>query len=175
MRLENFITEDVLIENIIMNNLKKLFSKPAKKVIMTFQDSFRKLINIAKQNDIEDDMLKIFNKHAGKNFRSLEQILKTKPITEEKLNEDWSHFWDTIKAEAFPSLSFYPALQIWLEVDKLIKGGDASTKAIVVYAAIWALLISGKFVKQFYKWKKDNPDEYYAERPKKKNKLMGTS
>jgi len=172
MRLENFINEDILIENIIINNLKKLFNKPAKKVIMTFQDSFRKLINIAKKNDIENDLLKILNKHAGKNYKSLEQILKGKPITEEKLNEDWAHFWETVKSEAFPSLSFFPALNIWLEIDKLIKGSDASTKTIIVYAIIWLLLISGKFIKQFYKWKKDNPDEYYDERPKKRKGLI---
>jgi len=172
MRLENFINEDVLIENIIINNLKKLFNKPAKKVMMTFQNSFRKFIKIIRQNDIEDDVLKILNKHAGKNYKSLEQILKSKPLTEDKLNEDWAHYWDLIKGEAFPSLSFYPALQIWLEIDKLIKGSDASIKVMAVYSIIWLLLVSGKFVKQFRKWKKENPEEYATERPSKRKGLM---
>lgn len=172
MRLEKFIDEDVLIENIIINNLKKLFSKPAKKVMMTFQDSFRKFIKIVRQNGVEDDVLKILNKHAGKSYKNLEQILKLKPLTEEKLNEDWEHFWNTIKSEAFPSLSFYPALQIWLEIDKLIKGSDASIKVIAVYSIIWLLLVSGKFVKHFYKWKKEHPEEYAAEHPNKRKGLM---
>jgi len=172
MRLENFINEDVLIENIIINNLKKLFNKPAKKVMMIFQNSFRKFIKIVRQNNIEDDVLKILNKHAGKSYKSLEQILKVKPLTEDKLNEDWTHYWDLIKGEAFPSLSFYPALQIWLEIDKLIKGSDASVKVIAVYSIIWLLLVSGKFVKQFRKWKKENPEEYAAERPSKRKGLM---
>jgi len=147
MRLEKFIDEDILIENIIMKNLKKLFNKPAKKVMMIFQDSFRKFIKIIRQNDVESEVLKILNKHAGKNYKSLEQILKSKPLTEsEELNEDWTHFWDTIKTEAFPALSFYPALTAWLEIDKLIKGSDASIKAIVIYAIIWLFLISGKFI-----------------------------
>ena len=172
MRLEKFIDEDILIENIIMKNLKKLFNKPAKKVMMIFQDSFRKFIKIIRQNDVESEVLKILNKHAGKNYKSLEQILKSKPLTEsEELNEDWSHFWDTIKSEAFPALSFYPALTAWLEIDKLIKGSDASIKAIVIYAIIWLFLISGKFIKQFYKWKKENPEEYMKERPKKRKKI----
>ena len=172
MRLEKFISEDVLVENIIMKNLKKLFNKPANKVMMTFQDSFRKFINIVKKEGIETEILKILNKHAGKNYKSLEQILKAKPITEGKLNEDWSHFWAGLKREAFPSLSFYPALQIWLEIDKLIKGSDASIKVISVYAVIWLLIISGRFIKIFYKWKKENPEEYAAEREGKRKGLM---
>jgi len=172
MRLENFINEDILIENIIINNLKKLFSKPAKKVMMTFQDSFRKFIKIVRQENIEDDILKILNKHAGKNYKSLEQILKSKPLTEEKLNEDWAHFWDTIKSEAFPSLAFYPMLTVFLEIDKIIKGSDANFKIIAVYSILWLFLVSGKFVKQFIKWKKENPEEYAAERPNKRKGLI---
>jgi len=167
MRLENFINEDLLIENIIINNLKKLFNKPAKKVMMTFQDSFRKFIKIVRQEDIEDDILKILNKHAGKSYKSLDQILKSKPLTEEKLNEDWTHFWDLIKGEAFPSLAFYPMLQVFFEVDNLIKGSGVDIKRVIVYGIFWAFLVSGKYIKQFRKWKKENPEEYDAERGRK--------
>ena len=168
MRFENYINEDLLVENIIMKSLRKLFSKPSKKVMMIFQNSFKKFIKWANQESLDVQILKILNQQAMKNYDSLEKILKERPIVEGEMNEDWAHFWDTIKGEAFPSLSFYPALQIWLEIDKLIKGSDASTKTMIVYAIIWFLLVSGKFVKHFYKWKKENPEEYNTERQGRK-------
>lgn len=171
MRLEKFINEEMLIENIILKNIKKLFTKPARSVLVTLQNSFKKFMDYIVQQDKEKDIVDILNKFSEKKYTSLEQAYKARPITEEKLNEDWAHFWEVIKGEAFPSLAFYPMLQVFMEIDKLIKGTDASFKIIVVYSVLWFFLISGKFIKQFNKWKKENPEEYYAERPKLKKKL----
>ena len=80
------------------------------------------------------------------------------------LSEDIKHWWDLIKTEAFPTLAFYPALQVWLELDKILKGSDYSGKVIGFYAALWLVLISGKYMAGYLKWKKEKPDEYEMEK-----------
>jgi len=80
------------------------------------------------------------------------------------INEDAKHWWDLLKTEMFPTLAFYPALQVWLEFDKMLKGTEYSGKAIAFYAAFWLLLVSGKYIKGWLDWKKTSPDEYSKER-----------
>jgi hypothetical protein len=79
------------------------------------------------------------------------------------LDEDAKHWWELVKQEAFPTLAFYPALQIWLELDKMLKGTEYSGKIISFYAAFWLLLVSGKYVKGWLDWKKDNPEQHAKE------------
>lgn len=79
------------------------------------------------------------------------------------LDEDAKHWWELVKQEAFPTLAFYPALQVWLEFDKMLKGTQYSGKVIAFYAAFWLLLVSGKYVKGWLDWKKDNPEQHAKE------------
>ncbi len=88
------------------------------------------------------------------------------------INEDAKHFWELVKAESFPVLSFYPALQVWLELDKVIKGTGGDVKAMMIYAAIFLTLISGKYVAGWMRWKKEKPDEYAKERAQGKGGIV---
>lgn len=90
----------------------------------------------------------------------------------ENINEDAKHWWDLVKTEAFPTLAFYPALQVWLELDKVLKGTEYSGKVIAFYAAFWLVLMSGKYVAGWMKWKKENPEEYGKERAVGKGGLV---
>jgi hypothetical protein len=88
------------------------------------------------------------------------------------INEDVAHLWNLIKTEAFPTLAFYPALQVWLELDKILKGTEYSGRTIVFYAAFWLLLMSGKHIAHWNKWRKENPEEYRAERAQGKGRVV---
>ena len=80
------------------------------------------------------------------------------------LSEDAKHWWELIKAEAFPTLAFLPALQVWIELDKMVRGTGGDTKVALFYAALWLVMMSGKYVSGWMKWKKENPMEYGQER-----------
>lgn len=162
MRFENYINESSFIEN-TMNKLKTKSGS----IEIFLKDQFSKLSNKLKEEGQEDAALKLINKAFKTNYKSLDEISKGKvqPLKEgtEYLNEDIAHWWDVVKAEAFPTLAFYPALTVWLEIDKLIKGNSADMRTIIVYSVFWILLISGKYIKGWHKWKKENPEEYKKE------------
>ena len=177
MRFNSYLKEDNINENIILDTIKKIAGKPANAVMKMFKDGFKKFVGIFQEQDdmTQEKMLQVINKAYGTNYRNANDLKKQmnanlKESTE--LNEDWARYWDLIKGEAFPALSFFPALTVWLEIDKLIRSsGDANIRVIVVYGLIWLLLISGKFIKGFRKWKKEQPEEYYEERPKAKARM----
>jgi len=166
MRFENYINEGILVEAVFQKYLKKLSNKPANTAEKTLKNNWIKLANILKSNQLENDALDIINKHLNTKYTSLDQISKMQIASmpnEGVLVEDFKHFWNLIKIEGFPILSFYPMLQVWLELDKLIKGSGADYTAMGVYGLFWALLVSGKFIKGWSKWKKENPEEYEKE------------
>lgn len=154
MKLRAYLINEISFPSWVLrsfNMIKKVLSK------MTFsqfnkecEKSFRELVAV-----IDPDDLSRFLKKLGID----ERILK-----ESVVNEDAKHWWELIKTEAFPALSFYPALQVWLELDKMIKGTEYSGKVIGFYAAFWLLLISGKYIKGWIEWKKQNPDQYKLEK-----------
>jgi len=178
MRFENYINEKLLVEAVFEKYLKKLSNKPANTAEKTFKNSWIKLANILKSNQLENDALDIINKHLNTKYTSLDQISKMQIASmpnEGVLIEDFKHYWNLIKTEGFPILSFYPMLQVWLEIDKLIKGSGADYTAMGVYGLFWALLVSGKFIKGWSKWKKENPEEYEKEGKKDNPFSLGKS
>lgn len=176
MRFDNYLKEDNLNENIIIDTIKKIAGKPANTVMKMFKDGFKKFIGIFQEQDdmTQEKVLGAINKAYGTKYRNVDDLkkaLKSNLKESTELNEDFAHYWGLIKGEAFPALSFYPALTVWLEVDKWIRqSGDVNSRVIIVYGLIWLLLISGKFIKGFRKWKKEHPEEYYSERPGKEEK-----
>ncbi len=181
MRFDNYLKEDNINENIILDTIKKIAGKPANTVMKMFKDGYKKFVDMLEKDQLTmgsgvdlDKILGIINKAYGTNYKDIKDLKKQtnanlKESTE--LNEDWARYWDLIKGEAFPALSFFPALTVWLEIDKIIRSGDANARVIIVYGLIWLLLISGKFIKGFKKWKKEHPEEYYEERPKAKARM----
>lgn len=117
-----------------------------------FKDKCEKSFDEIMKNAYNEDLVRLAKKHGVKTNESIE------------LNEDARHWWDMIKAEAFPTLAFYPALQVWLEFDKMLKGTPYSGKVIGFYASFWLLLVSGKYIAGWLNWKKDSKDEYNKEK-----------
>ena len=173
MRFDNYLKEDNINENIILDTIKKIAGKPANAVMKMFKDGYKKFVGIFQEQDemTQEKILGAINKAYGTNYKDVGDLKKQiranlKESTD--LNEDFKHYWNLIKGEAFPALSFYPALTVWLEIDKWVRqSGDPNARVIIVYGLIWLLLLSGKFVSGFKKWKKEHPEEYYSERPKK--------
>jgi hypothetical protein len=171
MRLRNYIIDTPLNENIIKNMLDKLRAKSISSVENTFKNAWLKISSTLK--DKEPEILRVINSKFGTSFRSFDEISKIKTIKESKdINEGWTHYWELLKSEGFPTLAFYPALTAWMEIGKLLEPDqNVNWTKFGVYALFWVLLVSGKFVKSFYKWKKENPDQYFAERPKLAKKV----
>jgi hypothetical protein len=161
MRLKNYIEETPLNENIIKNMLDKLKTKSISSVENTFRNAWLKISTLLK--DKEPEVLRVINSKLGTNFRSFDEISKIKVIREnEEINEDWKNYWELLKSEGFPTLAFYPALTAWMEIGKLLEPDhNVNWTKFGVYALFWVLLVSGKFIKSFYKWKKENPDQYF--------------
>uniref|UniRef100_A0A6M3JNS6 Uncharacterized protein n=1 Tax=viral metagenome TaxID=1070528 RepID=A0A6M3JNS6_9ZZZZ len=168
MRLEDFIERnDMLTEGIFQNLLKKISNVPANVLKKIFKDNWIKLAYEIENKQLEGDAIAIINKHLKTNYKSLNQITMSQ-IKELPVNEDFAHYWELIKNEAFPTFAFYPALKIWLELDKLLSGGGFNKNVVIVYAVFWALLVSGKYAKSWFDWKKKNPKEYEKEKHGKK-------
>ena len=168
MRLEKY-----MIESAAPGGVQKYFNKiqkmPPNKAERFMKNSWKELSTILKSRLLEDDAIKIINKHLGTNYRRLSEIDKdvVKALPSVSVNEDLKHYWDFVKSEAFPTLSFYPALTAWLELDKLLSGGDFNSYKFGVYGLFWLILISSKFVSMWKKWKINHPDEFEKEGAKK--------
>ena len=170
MRFENYLNEG-FISNLLLKSLKNY---TIDKALIFLEKQWKKAIDIIRKNGKEKEALQILNAALKTNYKSLNQFDKKnmrKLIPEEieinNLNEDLSHWWEMIKDEGFPTLSFYPALTAWIELGKMFDGIDAvNWKKVAVYGAFWAALVTGKYIKSFFKWKKEHPEEYYKERPK---------
>jgi hypothetical protein len=174
MKFRDYINERAMLGGNFDKYIKTLKTKSPKEAEKLLRTNWSKLSTILKNNQLENDALSIINRHFSTNFRSLDQIdkmdvqkLPTKYMYEYSINEDFKHYWDLIKTEGFPVLAFYPCLQVWLEIDKLIRGTGGDFKVMGIYALIWAFLVSGKFIKGWQKWRKDRPEEYEQEGAKK--------
>jgi hypothetical protein len=151
MRLQRYITEGQSLQDIISR------------------------ISHFNPRQLQDFLRDKFNKAFGTNYRYLEDIYdeKIKPLRESTtLNEDLGHWWNIVSTEGFGALSFYPALNVWLEIDKLLRGQDINMRVVIVYSMLWVLLISGKYVKGWMDWKKQNPEEYEKERQQGKGGIV---
>ena len=167
MKFNNY----VLNENMVDKSLSILKRLDFRKTKSFLKDEFDKFVYAAMSSDIEEQVVSLINKHFGTRYRNLAQLKKER-LRESELNEDLAHWWDVVKQEAFPTLAFYPALSVWLEIDKLFKGQDMDMTKTTVYALFWALLVSGKYVKGWNTWKKQNPEEYNAERAQGKGGIV---
>jgi len=161
MKFDNYLLNENMVDT-AMNLLKRLDFKKSKNFL---KDEFDKFVYAALAGDVEEEVVALINKSFGTKYRNLTQIKKERlRESDEVVNEDIAHWWEVVKSEAFPSLSFYPALTVWMELDKLFQGQDMDMKKTVVYALFWILMISGKYIKGWMLWKKQNPDEYNAEK-----------
>ena len=160
MRFEGYL-QDEINEGVLSNALKKIKKKSLGNIRKLFKDSWETLANLIRAKGLEKDTLRIINRHMGTRWKTLDQVSKAKIVENTELNEDFAHWWSTFKGEAFPTLAFYPALSVWLELDKLFTAAGAGVNWMKVgaYALLFVFLVSGKYLKQWQKWRKDNPEE----------------
>ena len=165
MRFEDYLREEQAInEGVLSNALKKIKNKSLGSIRKLFKDSWENLAKLTKAKGLEKDALRIINRHMGTRWKTLDQISKAKIVENTELNEDVAHWWKKIKEEAFPTLAFYPALSVWLELDKLFSVAGAAVPGVNwakvgIYAVFFLLLVSGKYLKGWAQWAKDNPEE----------------
>ena len=157
MRFQKYLNES-LVDNLI-KPIKKFTAEKAKKFL---KQKWNELQKIIKDQGIEADFLKIINKNLKTNYKSLDQI-NNETLSESYLTEDFTHFWNYFKDNTFPALSFYPALTIWLELDKIFDGGSINLQKIGVYGVFFITLLAGSHLKNWYQWKKKNPEEFKEE------------
>ena len=153
----------------LLNGLK---NKSSAAVAALSKKYWARLVNILQANQLEKDALVIFNRRFGTRYRSLDQITVAK-IAKMPVQEDIAHWWKLVSFEGFPVLTFYPALQVFFEIDKLLRGTDVDLTRVIVYGALWAFLVSGKYIKSWNTWRKENPSEYEIQKKgEKKTKLL---
>ena len=171
MRLQKYIMNEMSLPNWANNIFDKAKEEFKKLSSEEFKAKCKKSFEeITRNKRIDkDDWRMFFEVIGGLGIHIPEETVKklTEEIVyNEVINEDIKHWWDMVKSEAFPTLAFWPGLQVWLELDKLIKGTSYNGKVIGVYAAMWLLLISGKYLVSWMDWKKKNPEEYKQEHGK---------
>ncbi len=175
MRFENYLNESITKNMISKFLLKGLKGFAINKALNFLEKKWEEAVELLEKYEVEDEALTIINGIFKTRFRSLDDInrqqlrrlLPEEIKIEKNINEDLKHWWEMIKDEGFPTLSFYPAFNAWIELGKLFDGADAvDWTRLSVYSAFWVALVTGKYIRSFMKWKKENPKEYYAERPK---------
>jgi len=174
MRLNNYLISEGFVDGIF----KSLIKKPANTAMKEIKKGFMDFIDLLDRIDDteKNKILNLINRSMGTNYRSVDQIKKmsSSRISESfELNEDFKHWWEIIKDQGWFNITFYPALQVWFEVASLVQNflkGEAldqtTIKKAVFFGILWLVLTSAKFAKDFYKWKKENPEEYSKERGK---------
>lgn len=184
-------TDYLFEEEIKQTGRTKIFNRLLQKVKSLSKNRFKDIINsswidfvdLIKEKNVERKVLRIFNKHFGTHYTSLDSIseieLKDSSIEAEVVTEGFSQWWNSVKSEGFPVLAFYPALNCWLEIDKIFKGTDIDMLKLTVYGTLWVLLVSGKYllaknkkeekkVEEVFVYKRkfneDNPDSWSHKR-----------
>jgi len=159
MEFNYYISENLSISNIVYKAVKNIDRlKPVLK------RSFNDFIKLLKDNNIEDDFLKIFNKQFKTDYKSIDSIKSLKENKE--INEDWKNFLKFWKSETYPALSIFPTLQVWFEIDKLLDGvgiTELNWTKIAIYGTLWIIIVTGQHAILWKKWKKENPKEWEEE------------
>lgn len=169
-KIDEYLISERSMNGLFQNILKKLLKKNPNEAKKQMRRSWKTLSNALKEKQLENDALKIINRNLKTHYTNLDQITKSdiEKISEDIIQEDFKHFFELLRSEAFPPLSFYPLLKVFLELDKIIAGkGDVSYKTMIVYGLMWLFLVSGKFISKWKEWKKEHPEEYEKEGSKK--------
>lgn len=162
MKFKQYLDEGSMksVTKSILSTLKNISYDKAKK---SMKGSFDKMIKLLKDNNIDGEFIQIINKNLKTNYKSLNDLSR---LREEALNEDFSNFWKMFKLEGWGAVAIFPTLSIWFEIDRLLDGvavTDLNFKKIVVYGTFWLMLLLGKHVAGYNKWKKTHKDEFEKE------------
>lgn len=162
MKFKAYITESSTIGDMV----KRLTSMGYQQAQKELLGSVRKVLQLLIDKGMEEESLMIINKHLGTTFKSFHEINhKTNQIVNEEtnmVNEDMKHFLAFIETQVWGGAVFYPILQLYLELDNLLKG-NPDWKRVGVYFVIFMTIMSAKHIHMFNKWKRDNPEEWEQE------------
>jgi hypothetical protein len=137
MKFKDYLNEsDYIFESNSQSFLKSiiipLVKMPYDKVVKLLKDKTKEFVKELKNNGLENEFLKIVNKHSKTSYKSLDEFLRL----DENLNESFKDFWELFKVEGWMAISIFPTLQMWFEFDKLLTGmdfTDLNFKKIGVY------------------------------------------
>lgn len=107
--------------------------------------AFQELSKFIVDNNLEQKVIDIISKGTGHRFSNLKQVLSVK-ISESSIDEGvMKNWWDEARGNFYGAISFYPLLQAFIELDRVIKGaGGANMKYVVIYGLMWAAIVAGK-------------------------------
>lgn len=174
MRLKGYMRLD---EGFVGDMFKKLVRMPANSVMKKIKQEYKNFFGLVQKLDDKqlDEILGLLNKSMGTNYKNLQDLKRasSKIVESEQMNEDFKHWWAVIKDQGWFNITFFPALQVWFEIANMLGNffknepiDMVSVKKAAFYGVLWLALASGKFIKDFYKWKKEHPEEYAKERGK---------
>lgn len=175
MRLKGYMKLD---EGFIGDMFKKLIRMPANSVMKQIKQGFKSFTDMFSKADpmTQKEVLGLLNKSLNLNIRTekeLRRYMNQRLGESEQINEDFKHWWEVIKDQGWFNITFFPALQVWFELANVLGNffknepiDMISVKKAAFYGVLWLALASGKFIKDFYKWKKEHPEEYAKERDK---------
>lgn len=146
--------------------LSSLAKMPAKKVTKTLDSNWRKFKGTMQSKDLEDDALKIINDRLGTNFRSLDQVKigNIEKAFESTMNEDLKHWIQTVKDNFVNTFVIFSGLNLLMELDKLVRPNvDVNWTIVLIYAVVALFAYTGLFLKGWWDWKKEHPEQYKKE------------
>lgn len=163
MRFQQHINESNNVTDLISRLIQMGYRKAEKEL----QGSTKTLIQHLMDIGMADEALLIVNKHLRTNFKSLKDLGRKHRIAiregDEMLNEDLKHLWKFVESQAWGGIVFYPILQMYMELDRLLSGSGFDVKKTLVYASVFLFVMSAKHLQLFKKWKKESPVEWEME------------
>lgn len=161
-KLQNYLLESSL-KDIFTRLAEKIRSLGTSNAERIMKKNFNIFCDKYSGTEHEKRILQSVNRVLGSNWTSLEQIRQAKVPGKEYIKEDLAHYWKEIREQGLPALLFYPALQVFMEVDKIIRGLPFNETVITFYSTLWITLVSLSYVSKWKKWKKESPEEFEKE------------
>ena len=162
-RYQTYLTENSNVKGLLARLSAMGYKKAEKELI----GSTKTILQLLMDKGMADEALLIINKHLKTHFKSLKDIGRQNriPVHEntEMINEDLKHFWSFVESQSWVGLAFFPILQLYLELEKLLAGTGVDLKRTLVYGAIFLFIMSAKHVQLYNKWKRENPAEWEME------------
>jgi len=108
----------------------------------------------------EREIVNVINKYTNTHITRIDDLKNDIRLLEstDDINEDnmITKWWDVARDNIFGAASFYPLLNAFLELDKIIKGtGDANWRTVLIYTLIWAFIVGMKSSKNAFSFVHD--------------------
>ena len=155
--LRRIIKEEIVLyesKSLLINTFTKLAKLPLNKLKTVLKSGWSKLKKEFIDNGKEEEALAIINKGLKKNYKTLDQIDKNVNENEAQLNEDFAHYFESLKNSIYVSTLVMSMLEIWIQLSKLIEGDTPNYKRLVIFGVGWLFFATLKYLESWRKWKK---------------------